>query len=661
MPVKVTPKIARVRSARKRRPFAAPENEQKIEQDAIDVLQQQVEQEFQLCLTFMRPKVDEWLRRLKLYNNQARDKNKVGYPLVYTVHQVIHASLYDDKIAQTFKPREEGDTDTAEQLNGISEYDRSEMQKDEIDEAWNWDAEIFGRGLLLFNDFDTQTKTPIPEVLDPTTFLRDPFAISVNGNRNGNGAMRFGGWEIYQTRAELDANPEYFNLDQLKYGNDEITSLTGKSRRARAEAQGLPSLSMWENLTTNYKYGILRWITHINGEKYLTEWGNNRTLLIRKQKLPWKYWPIIDRPFSPISHDWDGVSIMDLLEDKQRYGAKIMNVAGELIQADLNGMWIYRGQGFKKNQDFNFKFGKWIEYNGTHALNDAAQPLQMKKVSDGVKYVLDWLDIASQKATGTPDIKQGQAQKGTDTLGENQEIIAGSDTRYSLTAKIYGWSEKKFWMQWYRIYDEYFSKGLGKKIARLEGAFGTKWAGKDGLGLTRAEIICGNTMGPDIEIESVKVNEGKKARQLNQFNAIEPLVLQDPQADQMYYKRKKSKLIMPKDEVERIFPVTVDELEARDENDALNEGKYVKVRLEQNHIVHLREHASAKDTPHMRQHIKAHQFMILQKRALAPQMPGLFPQMPEDQMAAAQQKNPNQQPNQPVGATPMGAPAAPMQ
>lgn len=623
-----------------------------------DEILQQVEQEFQLCLSFMRPKVDEWLRRLKLNNNQVREKTRVGDPLLYTIHQTVLASLYSDKLQVEFKPREEGDEYRAENLNSVYEYDRAEMQKDIHDYQWDWDASFFGRGLSLFNNFDTETNTPIPEILDPTTFLRDPMAISVNGNRSGNGGLRFSGWETYLTRAEMDENDEYFNLDDLRYGNDELTSLTGRSRRARQEAQGLATLTNWENLTTNYKYGILRWLTHIKGEKYLVELGNNRTCVIRCQKLPWKYWPIIDRPFSPVSHDWDGVSIPDIIEDKQRFRANIINVAGDLVKADLNGMYIYRGTGFRKNQDFNFKFGKWIEYNGDKSLADAAAPLQMKQVSNGAKFILDFLDLSAQKAAATPDLQQGAAQKGAETLGENNLIVSGSENRYSLTAKVFGWSEKAFAMQYYRIYQEYFADGLGRKMARLEGAFGRKWAGKDGDGLTRGELIMGNTMGPDIEVESKVMSEAKKMRQLNEVALIEPLVLQDPQADQMYYKRKKAKFIFPRDEVERIFPLTIDELQAREENENLSDGKYVPVEMEQNHVVHLRENNMAKDGPAKDAHLKAHRFMLMAKR----QAPHLFPPMPEDNMAANMQGQNTKSPEPLNAPTPVASSQAqPMQ
>lgn len=654
---KNTEKLSRIKRARKLTPFKVQEEVLEGKKDYGEIIQQ-IEQEYQLSLTTAFQRTSRWLERLSLYNNQVRDKTKVGYPLVYYVHQAVHAALFDDKLQVTFKGREEGDQDNADNLTSLADFDYNEMQKDQHDEAWNWDAEIFGAGYSLFNNFDVATKTPIPQVIDPTIVLRDPMATSINGDRNGDGASRWFGWEIYAAEYELEKNPAYFNLDKLVMGNDELTSLTGKARRARNKAQGRPTLDNWENLTQNYKYGILRWFTHIDGELYLVELANNRTEVIRCQKMP-KGWgiPVIKRNFSPISHDWDGVSIMDLLEDKQRYGAKMMNLAGEIVQADLNGMWIYRGQGFNKDQDFNFKFGKWIQYNGKESLEDAARPLQMKQVSQGAKYVMDWLEMASQKAAATPQTKLGQSEKGADTLGENELISSGSDTRFSLTAKIYGWSEKQFWYQYYKIYEEYFGKGLGAKIARLEGPFGTKW--KE---LYPKNLITSNQLGPDIEIESRVISEAKKARQLNMVGTVAPLVLQDPQADQMYFKRKVTKLIWPKDEVERIFPVTNDEYQARDENEKLNEEEYVNVKVTDNHVVHLREHASAKDNKSTQAHIKGHRFMIEIKRQLQNHpMGSIFPQMPEEQAAQSQQNNPTPTPTQSAPKPSANSTSTPMQ
>jgi len=56
----------------------------------------QIEAEYQLAWWFMKPKLDEWGVRLKLYNNQKRKGEAVGDPLLFTIHQTVLASLYSD-------------------------------------------------------------------------------------------------------------------------------------------------------------------------------------------------------------------------------------------------------------------------------------------------------------------------------------------------------------------------------------------------------------------------------------------------------------------------------------------------------------------------------------------------------------------------------------
>lgn len=611
-----------------------PPNESSGDDESIQI---QLNQEYTLAWAFMKPKIEKWLIRLKLYNNQRRDDEKVGDPLLYTVFQTVLASLIGDKLAVNFKGREEGDEDKAQALNSLAEMDYEEMEKAQLDYDWNWDAGFFGRGLCLMNDFDTDSKTPVPEILDPTTFLRNPGAKSINGNRSGKGKMLFGGYEIRMTKADLEENEgaasegKYYNLDKILRTTD-IYSLTGDTLRQRNEAQGRNDLSTFDNsLTENFEYSILRWFTHIGGEKYIVEAANNRTLIIRKKKVDKDYWPIIDRAFSPISHDWDGVSIPDLVEDKQRFKASLLNTSGDVAKASVNGMTLFHEDRFRKTQDFNFKFGKWIPVKGTGALADAAMPLKTQDVSGTVKYILDYLDLAAQKATATPEIQQGGQAKGDPTKGELDLQASKVDTRYSLTAKIFGWSEKKFWKFWYYNYIENF-EGLGEKIARIEGPFGPKWQGIDWEG-----IKCGHSLGPDIEVESKQVSEARKLRTFQTMQGFVTIVAADPasNADKIYLYRKLGRQILPKDEVERIIPLTIDEYQALEENKKLNDEELPKVTIEQNHEVHLRVHASADDNPYTRRHIQIHIFMLMQKR----QFPGSFPNLDPQAVQNAQLQN----------------------
>ena len=55
---------------------------------------QQVLDEFNLCWSHTQSKRTESLKRLKLFNNQKRDKAAVGDPLLFTVFQTVLAEVF---------------------------------------------------------------------------------------------------------------------------------------------------------------------------------------------------------------------------------------------------------------------------------------------------------------------------------------------------------------------------------------------------------------------------------------------------------------------------------------------------------------------------------------------------------------------------------------
>lgn len=254
------------------------EDEQEIV-DVIDARTQkaiinQVNEEYNVCYPHTEAKRAVMLSRLRLYNNQRRDADAVGDPLMYTVFNTIHAALYDDRLMATWEGRGgKGDEDVEENLNVLSEFDYGVMGKDEIDYFWNWDAEFFGRGLLLMMDFD-RTKgimAPLPELIDPTAFIRDPRASSVNGDRKARGSMRFGGYESGAGYYDLKASPGYFNLGALKK-DTEIRSLSGQAQEERNTAQGRENFPQREEALSkynNYEFKLINWFTTIKGERYL--------------------------------------------------------------------------------------------------------------------------------------------------------------------------------------------------------------------------------------------------------------------------------------------------------------------------------------------------------------------------------------------------------
>ena len=139
----------------------------------------QCDEEWNVSFPFNEAKRKLNLSRLKMYNNQRREASTVGEPLLFTIMNAIHAALYDDQLMVSWEGRSgEGDEDMEENLNALSAFDYDLMGKSQLDFFWNWDAEFFGRSLLLMMDFERSPdyKAPVPEYIDAASFIRDPDA-----------------------------------------------------------------------------------------------------------------------------------------------------------------------------------------------------------------------------------------------------------------------------------------------------------------------------------------------------------------------------------------------------------------------------------------------------------------------------------------------------
>lgn len=604
----------------------------------------QVNEEYEVAFSHTEAKRSIWLARLKLYNNQRRDANAVGDPLLFTIFNTVLAALYDDRLMARWEGRGgEGDEDVEENLNALTEFDYDIMGKDRLDYFWDWDAAFFGRSLLLMMDFDRTPgiMAPVPELIDPSTWIRDPRATSVNGDLRGKGAMRFGGYETGATYYELQNLPGYFNIRALQKDNS-IRSLLQAAREARETAQGTENFPQKEESLgkyNNYEFKLLNWFTTIKGEKYLLTLGNRRSVLVRMVKLKYgNLWPLIDRTLYPVSNDWDGVSIPDLIEDKQRMRSVLLNLGIQGAKADEMPRYLYDRTRIKNKNDLNYRVNKYIGVDGR--VDNAMIPVPKSNASQHAQIILDILDTAAQRATATPEIQQGVPQEKQRTLGELQLVSSKVDTRYSMNAKIFGWSEKEFWKQWYRQYKLHFKDGIDEKVVRVQGPLAPIWRP-----LTKENII--SQVDPDVRIESRIISEAKRIRQQQGFERFAGLALQDPDNNRRYILKKAAKLQgLKKEEIDMMFPRTVDEIQAEDENELLNVGKLPPVGIQDDHKIHLQIHAKANQNPQTVAHSRAHKKLMLVKRnrpdlfpAQAPpafQQPGSVNITPESRVASSQ-------------------------
>lgn len=576
----------------------------------------QVKSEYNQGWWFIKPKWDEWALRLKLYNNQKRDKEAVGDNTLFTIFQTVLASLYSDQLAVAFRPRESGDEEVAENLDITAEYDHDEMEKDIIDYEWDFEAMFFGRGLCMLMDFDRDHLVPVPEIWNVMTVIRDPYATSVNGDKRGRGRSRFIYRERRMTKGEMEDLGVYFNFDDLKASGTSDRSLVDENMRVMAEAAGLSDISKFSSLKgDNVSYRVLEGFTIWNGKRCFVTLADDMKKVIRYHELDDKNIPIVDRAIYPIPNSWDGVSIPDLIEDKQRGRATATNLALKGVKAGLHPMYLFDETRIKNKADLNFEFNKFIGVQGNPT--GAVQVMQKEHVKQDVQFILDTLNAGAERSTATPDIQQGARPDQSGTATRDALLNQKVDTRYSLSAKVFGWSEKRFWKQWYRLYKDHMENSIDEKSVRITGALGARWRP-----FTRENLIA-NT-DPDVKIESRILSEATRFNELQQFRGFVQFIQADPNANIRFALRYMGKLSgLKKDVIERILPPTIEEMRADEENELLRNNERVDVLPTDDHQAHLEIHNKMEDTPAKFAHINAHKRAMMLIRA----RPDLFPQV----------------------------------
>jgi hypothetical protein len=565
----------------------------------------QIKDEYKVAEKFVRSWREQKRKYLKLYINQRKNPKKVGDTLMFSTHQTILAALYKDRLDAEWMWREEEDVDRTEDLNALWEFDYDEMGKPEHDYGKYWDASFFGVSLEDWSHFDRDSLTPIPDLWDPLVSLFDPKSVSINGNRLGRGGSRFVGREIVRTKQEMGEHGGYFNLDKLE-SDEKETAERKRTQQARDEARGLDS--SFQDVEKQKYYPLVQWFTWINSARYLVEAGNEMETIVRLVKLRTSYWPIVESRIYPDPHTLLTPGTPDFTEDKQRARAILQNYTLDAAKLDVLPMWLFDKAKIKNKQQLrDWKAGKMIEGQNLDA--NAIIPLTKPGIHQFSQAIMQELETNAQKALATPEIQQGIlfAQKRTAT--EIAEASSNVDTRYSLTASLFGLSEANAAYIWLDQYKRNFKKGIDKKMARLVGAFGPK-----PLPITADTFNF--KRDPDVKIESRVVSVAKKREQRNSLIAYAQVLLSVPGASIRAFAKDFGRTMFRKAEVEKYLPPTIDELRAEDENEKLNDNtlKGVEIAATDDHAVHLEIHGKAADTKAKMAHIEAHkQAMMVQR------------------------------------------------
>lgn len=561
-------------------------------------------------------KLEDYYQILRIYNNRRRKKDKAGEPLLFTIHQSLLAALTDDRMTVNFGGIEEGDDEIAENLQTTAEYDYDLMGKPMIDYFWNWNTLLYGKACVLMVDFDRDRMCPMPRVLDPLSLLRDPKATVVNKCNFGRPA-RYIGWESEVTKYELDKTKDVFsNLDELVPSRSALSSsdTLRRAKQERDQAQNRNTVESEKSSSDtkyseennwNTEYTVLEWFTHFKGKKCFVTVGNDGALLLRYRVIEGDEFPIVDKSCYPSSNDWDGTSLGDLLEDKQRMKAILLNLGIEQARSDAYPVSIYDKNKITTPSDLRTRKRRAIPIDGPVG-NQVIMPITKNSPNMGLyNYIFNALDYSSQRATATPELQQGVISKDARTLGELNLVAAKVDTRYSLMSKLFSIAEKKFWEYYYALLKIHMKDDIDKKVIRIAGELNAYPVRT----FTRSNLI--TTVDPDISIVSKTLSDAQRIKALQNYAQVYAVAKQSPDSNKRYADIKLIRLAgLGKDEVDSLYPPTDEEMLAIDQNMLLNQNKLPSIKVTDDHYLHILMHNKASDTSAKRSHILAHRYAM---------------------------------------------------
>lgn len=577
-----------------------------------DAVLQQIKQEHKESLDYVQVKREAFRRRLRMYNNQRKNRDKLSVTTLYSTMNVLLAIYYTDQLTVKFSGREKQVSEQAQRWDMLAQFDHEEMGLDVKNYVTQWDRLFFGVGIRSISSWDDFSKTPIVRTIDPLSWYPDP--------RGGmdESSFRWHGFDVVRRSDEMTESLGFIEANVKRLGDpvleDGELALT---RQAREEAQGLSAAQneAGSGGSKNAKaYQCLDWLTIIDGHKYLITVDQKMNLILRMNKIEAVAedekkdssripFPIILNYYSPNREDPFGTSVSDLVEDKQMGQSVIANLRLSYEKARLYPMYMVDRTRILNRRDLDFGFNKIIPVNGP--VEGAVAPLQkdLQGASAGQQISRD-LSHEVHLATGADETQAGIVSGPDTSATEIQQKQANANLRFILGTKVNSWGEKRFWKMWMRAYRKYL-RAQDEKVVEIDAKTGSRF-----LTVTREDLITDSD--PRIKIVSRTEANAERQRDLLTFQQSVPLILSDPQrpeAAKKYAERRMFRLQgCSEDEIMAMSPPSPNEMKARSENVLLSEGMKVDVDIQMDdHLSHLIVHDMADETPECRAHKAKHE------------------------------------------------------
>lgn len=451
---------------------------QKIKGWTYEEIQTKVAQEYDAWAEVAVQKRPILANYLKAYNvdwEDLKDWDTVKSKSLYTYRNLFVSSLYKNRPLVKIEWRKRWDAEYAKTWNHLLEFDYEEMDEDRITYKKIEDECDYGIYLAVDEGWDKVTESPRKKLYSPMCWIPDPYFDVVKG-------FNFHGFELVLTEEEVSDlyhNTEYMLTDK------ELKAL--KEKLKWDYTQRLMTWADWYGIgeefhttKSNLKcYSVYRHFTKFNGRWYLTEWANDRTLLIRCEEIEAVRSEEKKDPTlipCPVVHSWllpkkwdpYGLCVWDLAKDNQDSEEKIMNLLIDKVHEEtFSWITVYNADVVDWKELAHRKLGK-------RKYVPAKWNLENRKVIENIQtqtsWTWDWYNLKNmidQKSTKEIwfDEQSIWVYARTITATQSQLLQANQNVRLSTIFKVFLWGEKTYWdVLWYRSYQKNFKMTSVKNI-----------------------------------------------------------------------------------------------------------------------------------------------------------------------------------------------------
>lgn len=451
---------------------------QKIKGWTYGEIQQKVTQEYDAGAEVAlkkRPILKDYLKSYNVNWEQLKDWETVKSKSLYTYRNLFVSALYKNKPLVKFQWRKRWDAEYAKTWNHLLEFDYEELDEDTISYRKIEDEVDYWVYLAVDEWWDKITESPKKRLYSPLCWIPDPYFDVVKG-------FNFHGFELELTEEELSDlyhNTEYMltdrELDELK---EKLKS--DYTAKLMTWADWYWVEGFYQSQKSPLKcYSVYRHFTKFNGRWYLTEWANDRTLLIRCEEIEAVRSEEKKDPTTipcPVVHSWllpkkwdpYGLCVWDLAKDNQDSEEKIMNLLIDKVHEEtFSGITVYNSDVVDGKELAHRKLGKrkYVPAKGN---------LDNRKVIENVQTQTSWTgdgynlkNMIDQKSTKEIwfDEQSIWVYARTITATQSQLLQANQNVRLSTIFKVFLRWEKRYWdVLWYRSYQKNFKMKSEKNI-----------------------------------------------------------------------------------------------------------------------------------------------------------------------------------------------------